>query len=116
MKRVSVPNGSENRSYYKYFLRELSDIPAEKQEILKNPLMPMEKGLRIDDRNKLFDAGDLPGEIGIFPLEEGGYCIANKTFFSGCTGEMLQWWFGWHGIEPLRYAIWDPLDHYGLEI
>ena len=25
---------------------------------------------------------------------------------------MLQWWFAWHGIDPLRYAIWDPYDPY----
>lgn len=116
MNRVGVPVGSESKSYYKYFLRELKDIPAEKQEILKNPVMPMEDGMKINDRNMIFDAGYLPGEIGIFPLEEGGYCVANKTFFPDCTGEMLQWWFGWHGVDPLRYAIWDPLDHYGLEV
>jgi len=29
---------------------------------------------------------------------------------------MLQWWFGWHGIDPLRYACWDCYDHYGIDI
>ena len=23
---------------------------------------------------------------------------------------------GWHGLEPLRYAIWNPVDHYGVEV
>lgn len=116
MSRVSVPAESEHKSYYKYYLRELKEIPAEKQEILKNPVMPSENGLKIGDRNKIFDPGYLPGEVGIFYLEEGGCCVANKTFCPGCTGEMLQWWFAWHGVDPLRYAIWDPMDHYGLEM
>ena len=60
--------------------------------------------------------GDLPGEVGLFTLKKGGFQVANKTEFKGCTGEMLQWWFGWHAVDPLRYAIWDPYDHYGLEI
>lgn len=96
MTRVSVSVGSENRSYYKYYLRELKDIPADKQEVLKKTMMPMEDGLKINDRKKIFDAGYLPGEVGIFPMEEGGYCVANKTFFEGCNGDALQWWFAWH--------------------
>ena len=22
----------------------------------------------------------------------------------------------WHGLEAFRYSIWDPEDHYGLEL
>ena len=42
--------------------------------------------------------------------------MSNKTFFPGSSGEMIQWWFAWHGVEPLRYAIWDPLDHHGITV
>ena len=30
----------------------------------------------------------------------------------GVTPEMFEWWFAWHGLEDLRYRIWDPEDHY----
>jgi hypothetical protein len=29
----------------------------------------------------------------------------------GCTGEMFQWWFWWHSVEPARYALWYPYSH-----
>ncbi len=34
----------------------------------------------------------------------------------GVTVEMIEWWFAWHSLEPLRYKIWHPRAHYGLEI
>ncbi len=116
MNRVIIPAGSELKTYYKYYGRSLRDIPEEKQEMLKHPLGTIGDGLEIDDRNDLFKEGYLPGEIGIFPLKAGGFCVANRTIFYGCKGEMLQWWFAWHGTDPLKYAIWDPYDHYDLII
>jgi len=26
--------------------------------------------------------------------------------------EMFDWWIVWHGLEPMRYKIWDTEDHY----
>ena len=25
---------------------------------------------------------------------------------------MFEWWFAWHGLEDMRYRIWDPEDHF----
>lgn len=115
-KKVPLKEGAEQRSYYKYYLRDMAEIPKEKQEFLKNPRGRAEDALKIEDRNKLFDPGYLPDEKGYFMLENGTGVVSNNTFFKGSKGEMLQWWFAWHGIDPLRYAIWDPYDHYDLEI
>jgi hypothetical protein len=30
----------------------------------------------------------------------------------GVTGEMWDWWFGWHGTETARYKLWHPDAHY----
>ncbi len=114
--KVPMPQGSEAKSYYKYYAQEIADVPAEKQEFLKNPWGKKEDGLNIHERNKLFDKGYLTDEKGLFETEDGGIIVANNTFFEGSTGAMLQWWFGWHGIDPLRYACWDCYDHYGLDI
>ncbi|MCC8141638.1 MAG: phloretin hydrolase [Lachnospiraceae bacterium] len=115
-KRVPVPEGSESKSYYKYYNRELLPIPDEKIEILNDPIGKPEEYMPIEDMNKLFDPGYLPGEIGIFYAPDGKVGVSNFTKMPGVTGEMAEWWFAWHGGEPLRYAIWDPLDHYGLEL
>ncbi|MCD7866567.1 MAG: phloretin hydrolase [Clostridiales bacterium] len=116
LKRVPLRPGAENRTYYKYYLKEFAKLPADKTEFLKNPVGRQEDGLNIHERNKLFDPGYLPDEKGIFPTADGGKLVANNTQFPGVTGEMMQWWFAWHGLDPLRYAIWDPYDHYGLDI
>ncbi len=114
--KVNVSEEGKQRSYYKYYLRDIAEVPADKQEILKDPMRDPADAHRIEDRNKIFDPGYLPGEVGIFPLENGTAVVANCTQFPGAKGEMLQWWFAWHGVEPTRYAIWDPHDHHGLVI
>ena len=114
--KVPVAEKSKERSYYKYYLQDMAPIPVEKQEFLKNPKGNPEDALKIEDRNKLFDPGYLSDEKGYFMLDNGTAVVSNNTFFKGSKGEMLQWWFAWHGVDPLRYAIWDPFDHYGLEI
>lgn len=114
--RVPVPAGSESKSYYKYFNRELLPIPDEKLELLKNPFGNPADGMSIKDMNKLFEPGYLPGELGIFKLPEGGAVVCNLTPMPNCTGEMAEWWFGWHGADPLRYAIWDPCDHFSVQL
>lgn len=116
MARVPVTADAKSKSYYKYFERTMVDAPAEKLEILKNPYGKLGEGMEIDERNHIFDKKIEKGEVGIFPLKKGGFCVANTTQYKGVTGEMLQWWFGWHALDPFRYSIWDPYDHYGLEI
>ncbi|VUC29448.1 unnamed protein product [Clonostachys rosea] len=27
------------------------------------------------------------------------------------TGDMYDWWFGWHLVDPQRYKLWHPLAH-----
>jgi len=34
----------------------------------------------------------------------------------GVTPEMLDWWFNWHPLESLRYAIWCPVAHSGISV
>lgn len=114
--KVPLKAGAEKRSYYKYYLRDMAEIPEEKKEFLKNPKGDPKDALRIEDRNRLFEPGYLTDEKGYFMLENGTGVVSNNTFFKGSKGAMLQWWFAWHGIDPLRYAIWDPYDHYDLEI
>ncbi len=114
--KVKVSEEGKKRSYYKYYLQDIAEVPAEKKKILDNPKGNPADALRIEDRNKIFEPGYLPGEAGYYLLENGTAVVANKTDFPGSKGEMLQWWFAWHGVEPTRYAIWDPHDHHGLEV
>ncbi|MDS0528561.1 phloretin hydrolase [Clostridium sp. SHJSY1] len=99
-------------SYSKYYNLDMTPIPVEKLEILKNGPIDSKKVLKIHDRNDLLKEGYLECEVGYCIMEEGTGFLANKTFMQGVTVEMFEWWFAWHSLEDLRYRIWDPEDHF----
>lgn len=99
-------------SYAKYYDLPMTPIPKEKLEILNQGPLNSRDALRIEDRNSLFDAGYHRCEIGYCVMEDGAGYLANLTKMPGVTPEMFEWWFAWHGLEDLRYRIWDPEDHF----
>lgn len=110
--RVPVTEEEKQKSYYPFFLREMTP-PAEghAEKVLHTELKP-EEALRIQDRNRLFEPGYLTGEYGFCVFEDGTATIANITPMPNVTAEMLDWYWAWHGLEALRYKIWDPEEHY----
>src|SRR5262249_22016535 len=42
---------------------------------------------------------------------DGTLVIAARTEMPGVTGEMIDWWFGWHLASSERYRLWHPRDH-----
>jgi hypothetical protein len=116
MSKVPVSDADRKKSYFKYYLEECYVGPREKYDQIRSEPCDNAAALHINDRNDLFKPGDLPGEFGWWLLEDGTALIANKTFFPGLTGEMFDWWFAWHPIDRLRYAIWDSYDHYDVYV
>jgi len=114
MTKVPVSPVDKKKSYYKYYLREMTPPPKEKWDAITEVPGNPQEALHIHDRNKLFEHGYLPGEFGWWSFDDGTAMIANKTYFPGVSGEMFDWWFAWHPIDRLRYAIWDPKDHYDV--
>ena len=39
---------------------------------------------------------------------------ATRVFMPGVTTQMIDWWFNWHPLAGLRYAIWCPVAHTGI--
>lgn len=114
MPRVPVSMADKQKSYYKYYLKPLKTPPQEKLDAITKESLDPKDALRIQNRNDLFLPGDLPGEFGWWSFEDGTAMIANQTFFPDVTGGMFDWWFAWHPIDRLRYAIWDPEDHFDV--
>lgn len=114
MPRVPVNDDDKKKSYYKYFTRPMAAGPKERFDAITDSPLDNSLALRIQDRNRLFEPGDLPGPFGWWQLEDGTALIANQTLFPGVTGEMFDWWFAWHPIDRLRYGIWDPEDHFDV--
>lgn len=118
MAKVPVAADANTKSYYKYYENmEVANLTPEQMEYVKNCFGTVEESLSIHDRNKLLEPGvTYPEKMGVYPLKEGGLLVAGNVPMPDVTGDMLYWWFAWHGLDPLRYAIWDPEDHYGTQI
>ncbi|EOD51825.1 uncharacterized protein B0J15DRAFT_456797 [Neofusicoccum parvum] len=55
--------------------------------------------------------GYLQLENGWSVAEDGTLMIAILTDIGNVTGEMYDWWFGWHLVESARYKLWHPQAH-----
>lgn len=111
-RKVGVSKEERALPYFRFFEREMAEIPAEKLKLLEAaaeiPAVPFEQ------RN-LFLAGEDKNycQIGYGTAEDGTGFVCNETYMAGVTGEMLDWWFPWHSVgSDLRYKIWDAEDHY----
>jgi hypothetical protein len=101
----------QGKAYAKYLNEELwlhdDVLPAIKEPMpLAQALDPTPEGL-----NTLLEPGYHEVENGFCELSDGTAYTASLVPFPGCTGEMFQWWFWWHSVEPARYTLWYPYCH-----
>jgi len=116
MAKVPVAADASSKSYYKYYEQlEIANLTPEQMEYVANCKGTVEEALSIHDRNKLLEAGTPPNKTGYYPLKEGGLLIASDIALPGVTSDMLWWWWPWHSVDPLRYSIWDPEDHFDVQ-
>lgn len=114
MKKVGVCQEERTLPYYRFYQRELAQVPAEKQRILAEGPCDARPGVPFAQRD-LFLKGEDTGycQIGYGLQPDGTGFVCNETYMPGVTVEMLDWWFPWHSVgSDLRYKIWDPEDHY----
>ncbi len=114
--RVAVPDGSTDKSYYKYYSEEITGLTASQKEEIRARIFKKGEGLEIEDRTRLQEEAAFPAADGVYPLKGGGLLTVANVKTPDITGEMLGWWASWHGLDPLRYAIWNPQDHYSVEV
>lgn len=96
---------------YRYFARDMVAPDPSRYTAVEQPMDPALM-LAAPDMNRLFDAGYLPGEVGYCRFPDGTATLANLTPMPGVTPEMFDFWFAWHGCEPMRYKIWNHDQHY----
>ena len=73
-------------------------------------LQSASRAIRLDETNRLLDAGYLDMETGYARLDNGMMYVAALTDMPGVTGEMIDWWFAWHDTDK-AYTLWHPRDH-----
>jgi hypothetical protein len=105
------------KPYAKYYAMELGGPDPEAIEALRRDrqLDPSQM-LQAEDMSALLDPGNLEVETGWGMFENGAGYVAARHVMPDVTPEMVDWWFGWHALEPLRYRIWYPPCHLGIGI
>lgn len=111
MERRELSEEERRKPYAKYFCRELAEIPAEDlAKVNAGPVDPS-RATTVHDRDDLMRPGYLPVETGYTVMPDGSGFAATLVRMPGVTPEMLDWWFNWHPLEGLRYALWCPVAH-----
>ena len=115
MNAAKVPlkrEGAEQVSYYKYYLEEVSPLSVEEKNMIASAKGAKGEGLEPEDRAKIQSGQTYPSKPGYYRLKKGGLLVHSVVPIPHLTSEMMEWWAPWHSMDPLRYAIWDPEDHY----
>lgn len=110
MPRYQATDADKAKSYFKFFEREAVKLdPAKLETIYAKPMSSKGK-LAFVDRAKLTEPG-FDDEKGFCVMPDGTGYISDSVFIPGGTADMIDWFIGWRGLEPLRFAIEKP-DQY----
>ncbi|CAM3648191.1 hypothetical protein VA7868_01450 [Vibrio aerogenes CECT 7868] len=103
-------------SYASYFNRTMiKPDQALVSRVEAGPLDP-DIALKNEHLNDLLKPGYLASECGYTQMTDGTGYVSSIVQMPDVTAEMLDWWFAWHPLEPVRYKIWDPLAHYSVSV
>jgi hypothetical protein len=116
LKRRKLTEAEKAKPYAKYFHKELAEIPQEDLDKVNAGPVDPSLATSVLDRNELMKPGYLAVETGYCVMPDGSGFAATLVRMPGVTPEMLDWWFNWHPLESLRYAIWCPVAHSGISV
>jgi hypothetical protein len=116
MKRRELSEAEKKKPYAKYFYKELAEIPAaDLEKVNAGPVGPS-LATSVWDRNDLMKPGYCDIETGYTVMPDGSGFAATLAKMPGVTLDMLDWWFNWHPLEGLRYAMWCPIAHTDISV
>lgn len=114
--RPELNDADKREPYAGYFHREPAAIPSSVISDIQNSPYPREFALPFEKINDLLNPGYLSMENGYSIMQDNSVFVAVRTEMPDVTGDMLDWWFWWHSLNPLRYKIWYPECHFGISI
>lgn len=110
----NIAKNANSFPYYKYYLEDMAKAdPTSQKTMAEFPIDPQD-ATPVQKRNDLLKPGYLTTEIGYCQMPDGTAFMANYLKMPNVTAEMFHWWFAWHGLEPMRYIIWNKDDHYDV--
>ena len=111
MERRELTDEEKALPYAKYYYKDMAPIPEEDLAAVNAGPIDPKDALPVSEAARLLDDGYLPVENGFCVMPDGTGFAATKVFMPGVTTEMIDWWFNWHPLVGLRYAIWCPIAH-----
>ncbi len=114
MKIVPIKESDKDKSYYTYLSEP--EIPSDAEIAKLMGKVDQSKALEFADRRRIFRPDYVPEEPGCYSLKTGGLVVSSYVPVPDITREMMDWWMVWHQFDPLRYALWDPQDHYDVSV
>ena len=116
MKRRELAEEEKKKPYAKYFYKELAEVPSGDLEKVNAGRVDPSLATSIQDRNDMMRPGYLDVETGYTVMEDGSGFAATLVEMPGVKPEMLDWWFNWHPLDGLRYALWCPVAHTDISV
>lgn len=103
------------QNYSKYYYMDMKTQSQKLLDKIDEGPIDCEDALKIEDINDLLNSGYLPSETGYCIMPDGSGFVASITRMEHVTPEMVDWWFAWHGLHPLRYKIWNKECHFDIK-
>ena len=105
------PGDLEGKPYAKYWQPDMAPMQPHVVHALLHGPEARELAFSMDAAEQLLEPGYLPLENGFTTLANGQVFVAVLTEMPRVTGAMIEWWMGWHYMEPQRYKLWHPRAH-----
>lgn len=117
MPRRELSLEEQTLSYAKYYYKDMAKIPQQDLDTVNNGSINKDLALefKLNELQKIFDKEYVGVENGYCSMEDGSGFASSKVFMKDVTLDMMDWWFNWHCLEDLRYAIWCPVAHNGIK-
>lgn len=107
---------AKKKSYQRFIYEPMMEIHGDDEKNLLELRPDPSLALHFSDRQKLQTDEYTFEPEGVYTTKNSGVIVSACIDVPDITKEMLNWFMIWHQIDPLRYAIWDPEDHYNVTL
>jgi len=101
----------DGKPYAKYWQPKMAPLQPQVRDAVVHGSYASGLGIELAQAEALLKPGYLTLESGFTKMPSGAVMIACLTKMPNVTGEMFEWWMGWHYMEAQRYKLWHPDAH-----
>jgi hypothetical protein len=110
------PGDLDDKPYARHWNPAMAPLSKPVREALLLGPQASKLAFPLEEANRLLEPGDQDLENGWTRLANGQTFVAVRTPMPGVSAAMIDWWFGWHGVETQRYKLWHPRAHMGVRM